>query len=104
MAQSVEVEPRKYEDIAASQSTQILGTTGALGDVIDGLLVIPETTGAGTVALKDGSATAVNVFVTGTLSSLVPFFIPMCSARSVNGPWQVTTGANVHVRAFGSFT
>lgn len=105
MGQQVELEPRKYQDVAASQSTKALGTNnGAAGDVIDGILVIPETTGAGTVALKDGASTAVNIFIAGTLPSLVPFFIPLGSARSASGPWQITTGANVHVRAFGNFS
>lgn len=91
-----------YQDVAASQTAVILGTTGAVGDWLDGVLVIPETTAAGTVALLD-SATSVNIFVTGTLTSLVPFFIAM-GCQSKNGAWKITTGANVHVRAVGNFT
>lgn len=91
-----------YQDVAASATATVLGSTGAAGDWLDGILVIPETTGAGTVALLD-NATSVNIFVAGTLTSLVPFFIPM-GCLSKNGAWKITTGANVHVRAFGNFT
>lgn len=101
MAHPVEIEPSLYQDVAASATGTALGTIG-IGARLDGVMVYPETVGAGTIALLDGS-TSVNIFVTGTLPSLVPFFIPNCSARSRNGPWKITTGANVHVRAFGNF-
>lgn len=91
-----------YQDVAASQTATVLGSTGATGDWLDGVLVIPETTAAGTIALLDLS-TSVNIFVTGTLTSLVPFYIPM-GCLSKNGAWKITTGANVHIRAFGNFT
>lgn len=93
----------KYELIAASQSTQALGATGAVGDILERLIIVPETTGAGTVAIKDGTDTAINVFVAGTLSDLSTIVIPL-GARSLQGKWQVTTGANVHVIAVGQFS
>ncbi len=93
---------RTYQDVAASATATVLGSTGATGDWLEGILVVPETTGAGTVALLDLS-TSVNVFVTGTLTSLVPFYVPM-GCLSKNGAWKITTGANVHIRAFGNFT
>lgn len=93
----------EYELVAASASTQTLGATGAVGDFLAGVLIVPETTGAGTVAIKDGSNTAINIFVTGTLSNLVPFMVPL-GLTSVQGAWQVTTGANVHAIGIGDFT
>lgn len=93
---------RTYQDVAASATAIVLGSTGATGDWLEGILVIPEATGAGTVSLLD-NATSVNIFVSGTLSNLVPFYIPMGCA-SKNGAWKITTGASVHVRAFGNFT
>ena len=92
-----------YELIAAGQTTQALGPTGRAGDVLEKLIIVPETTGAGTVAIKDGSDTAINVFVSGTLSDLHTIVIPI-GARSRSGGWQVTTGTNVHVIAVGRFT
>ena len=59
----------KYELIAASQTDQALGATGKAGDILERLIIVPETTGAGTVAIQDGDATAINVLVTGTLTA-----------------------------------
>lgn len=96
-----------YELVAASQTAQILGASTATTvtpgkQYLSHLIVVPETTGAGTVAIKDGSDTAINVFVSGTLPSTQSFVIPI---RMINktGSWQVTTGANVHVIAVGHF-
>lgn len=102
MANAVELDPLIYEDVAASQTGQPLGANGAVGDVISHVVVIPETVGAGTIALLDGTVSR-NIFLTGTLSNLVPFTIPL-GMRSVNGPWKLTTGANVHAIAVGKFT
>lgn len=93
----------KYELIAASQTAQALGATGKAGDILERLIIVPETTGAGTVAIKDGSDTAINVLVSGTLADLSPIVINI-GAKSTAGAWQVTTGANVHVIAVGSFS
>ncbi|MEI6424118.1 MAG: hypothetical protein WCP55_18020 [Lentisphaerota bacterium] len=94
---------KDYESVAKSQTTQSLGPVGAKGDILERLIIIPETTGAGTVAIKDGSGTAVNVFVAGTLADLRPIVIDV-GARSMLGAWQVTTGDNVHVIAVGQFS
>lgn len=94
----------EYETVAASQTAQPLGATGAAGDYLSGLLVVPASTAPGNVVLLD-NATSITVFAGGasSVSNLVPFFIPIC-ARSVSGAWKVTTGANVSVFAVGSFT
>lgn len=92
-----------YETVAASQTDQALGATGATGDYLSGLLIVPATTGAGTVSIKDGAGSSINVFVTGTLADLTPIWLPL-GMRSAAGAWSVTTGANVSVIAVGSFT
>lgn len=94
----------EYETVAASQTAQALGATGATGDYISGLLVIPATTSPGVVTLLD-NATSIPVFVGGatSVSNLVPFFIPL-GMKSVSGAWKVTTGANVSVIGIGNFT
>ena len=96
-----------YELVAASASAQVIGgqsATGAvsIGDVLQRVIIVPETTGAGTVAIKDGSDTAINIFVAGTLPSLTPIVVDV-GLRSRVGSWQITTGANVHVIAVGRF-
>jgi hypothetical protein len=94
----------EYETVAASQTAQVLGATGATGDLINGILVIPATTAAGAVTLKDG-ATSIPVFTggTGSVSNLAPFFIAL-GIRSISGAWSLTTGANVSCIAVGDFT
>jgi hypothetical protein len=92
----------EYETVAASQTAQVLGATGAIGDWLAGLLIVPATIGAGTVALLD-DATSMNVFVTGTLADLTPIWLPL-NMKSKNGAWKITTGANVSVIAVGNFT
>jgi hypothetical protein len=92
----------KYETVAASQTAQVLGSTGATGDGVSHLTIIPATTSPGAVTLLDGS-TSIPVFVGGTVANLVPFTIAL-GAKSQSGPWKVTTGANVSVFAVGNFT
>lgn len=99
----------EYVSVAASQTTpgQALGKTGgAVGDVLYGLLILPATTGAGAVSVKDGSGTAITIFIGGgttALADLKPFWV-MCGFLSTVGSWQVITGANVSVIAVGKFT
>lgn len=98
-----EIYATDYELVAASQTDQVLGPKGATGDLLERLIIVPETTGAGTVAIQDGAGTEINVFVTGTLEDLKPLHVHL-GARSRAGAWSVTTGANVHVVAVGRFT
>lgn len=97
--------PCDYETVAASQTAQVLGLTGAVGDVLDGVLIVPATTSPGNVLVLDG-ATSITIFLGGasSVSNLVPFFVPMAGARSVSGAWKMTTGANVSAIGFGRFT
>lgn len=92
-----------YELVAASATTQTIGPTGAKGDVLQRVIIVPETTAAGTVAIKDGAGTAINIFVAGTLATLTPIIVEL-GLRSTDGAWQITTGAAVHVVAVGRFS
>lgn len=93
-----------YETVAASQTAQPLGATGATGDYLEGLLVTPASTSPGAIAILD-NAISITVFAGGatSLADLKPFFIPI-KARSVSGAWKVTTGASLSVLAVGKFT
>ena len=93
----------EYETIAASQTAQTLGATGAVGDYIAGVLIVPATTSPGNVLLLD-DATSITVFTGGasSVSNLVPFFVPL-GLISVSGAWKITTGANVSCIAVGNF-
>lgn len=92
-----------YETVAASQSDQALGATGAAGDILAGLLIVPATTAAGNISIKDGAGSSISVFATGTLADLKPIWLPL-GIKSGAGAWSVTTGANVSVIAVGKFT
>lgn len=93
-----------YETVAASQTGQVLGTTGAKGDLLLALVVIPTSTSPGAITIIDGS-TSITVFAGGSssLSNLVPFTIPL-NLPSQSGAWSITTGAALSVIAIGSFT
>jgi hypothetical protein len=88
-----------YATVAASQTDQVLSTKA--GSILEKLIVIPATTGAGNISIKDG-ATAISVFATGTLTNLQPFLIPL-GIRAVGAGFKITTGANVSVIAVGRF-
>ena len=90
-----------YEDVAKSQTAQVLGASGAVGDYLQGILVVPETTAPGTIALLDGDVSR-NILVTGTYE-LRPIWLAL-GMRSVNGAWKITTGDNVHCIAVGVFS
>lgn len=94
----------EYETVAASQTAQVIGATGAAGDYISGILVVPATTSPGNVLLLD-NATSITVFAGGasSVSNLVPFFIPL-GIYSTSGAWKITTGSNVSCIASGNFT
>ncbi len=93
----------EYETVAASQTAQVLGATGAAGDYIAGILVVPATTSPGNVLLLD-NATSITVFTGGaaSVSNLVPFYIPL-GLISVSGAWKLTTGSNVSCIGIGNF-
>jgi hypothetical protein len=94
-----------YETVAASQTDQALGATGATGDFLLGVLIIPATVSPGAVSIKDGSGSAITIFTGGTtsVSNLVPFFVTL-GIKSTGGAWKVTTGANVSAIGVGKFT
>lgn len=94
-----------YETVAASQTAQVLGTVGALGDRILRLIIIPATVAGGLVTLLDGS-TSIPIYVGGATTALTEVK-PICvelGMCSVSGPWKITTGANISVIAVGDFT
>lgn len=91
-----------YEAVAASQTDQVMGATGAIGDVLAGFWLIPGTTSPGAVTVKDG-ATVILPYPAITLTDLTPKFIPL-GYRATGAGWKITTGPNVSVVAFGRFT
>jgi len=89
-----------YETVAASQTAQVLGVTGAAGDTLMRLVVTVGVSLTGIVSLLDGA----------TSYPLLPASLPVgiysieINAVSVNGAWKITTGAGATVLAVGNFT
>lgn len=102
---SAQLDGNEYEPVAASATTQALGATGASGDYLREVLIIPATTSPGAVQIKDGSNSAITVFTGGatSVSNLVPFTISL-GLTSTSGAWQITTGTNVSAIGIGNFT
>jgi hypothetical protein len=95
-----------YETVAASANNVAIGATGAAGDLLAGVLIVPGTAAAGAVSIKDGGGSAISIFVGGgvtALPTLAPFFVEL-GIRSLAGAWHITTGANVTAIAVGKFT
>lgn len=94
-----------YESVAANQTDQVCGGTGAAGDYLHAVKVIPATTSAKAVKIKDGSGSAITIFAGGATSLLdvLPFDIVL-DLPSVSGAWKITTETAVSALAIGTFT
>lgn len=95
----------EYETAGAGATTT-LGGTGAVGDYLDAVLIVPGTTAAGAVSIKDGADSAITIFAGGAttpLSDLAPIYVPV-GAKSRTGAWQIVTLANVTAIGFGNFS
>lgn len=103
---AVQITPQSvtYETVAATQTAQVIGPTGAAGDYIKRLIIVPASVSPGAVALLD-NATSINILPGGTnsLTELKPIVVDL-DMFSVSGAWKITTGANVSVIAVGVFT
>jgi hypothetical protein len=89
-----------YEHVAASQTAQVLGTTGATGDYLHRLVITVGTAATSTVSLLDN--TTAHVLVAAN-TAIGVYSIEM-NTFSKNGAWKVTTGAGAEVVAVGNFT
>ena len=96
----------QYEHVAASQSAQVLGGTGAIGDYIHRLICTVTTAATGNVVLVDG--TGVGILTHTILPALAGTGINVynieINVASTTGAWKITTGAGVEVMAVGIFS
>jgi len=95
--------------VAASSTKAVLGATGAVGDTLYAITIVPSSTSPGAVTLYDGSgSTGIVLFAGGATSvaDLKPFqvLVQAKAATTANPGWYVTAGANVSVMAVGNFT
>lgn len=94
-----------YETVAASQSDQVIGATGAIGDLLERLVVTVATAATGTVSIKDGSGgSSIPITAANTPIGVYTVELGMKASTAANGGWRVTTGAGATVVAVGRFT
>ncbi len=94
-----------YETVAAGQTDQALGATGATGDILQRVVIIPANTSPGAVSIKDGAGSDITIFAGGasSLDVATPFVVEL-GMKSASGAWKITTGADVSAIGIGKFT
>lgn len=93
-----------YEEVAAGQSDQIMGPTGAVGDLLEGVIISVNTSATGTCSIKDGNGSAIPLTPANT--PIGCYYIPVrARARNATTPgWKITTGAGATAVGVGRFT
>lgn len=89
-----------YETVAASQTAQVLGQSGAVGDTIIRLIVTVNTAASSIVTILDN---ATSIAIMPAVTPVGVYSIDL-GVQSVSGPWKVTTGAGATVVAVGNFS
>jgi len=95
-----------YEHVAASQTAQVLGGAGAVGDYLHRLIITVNTALTSTVQIVDGTGAGVltHTILPAAVGAGIGVYSVEINAVSANGAWKVTTGAGVEVMAVGIFT
>ena len=89
-----------YETVAASQTGQVIGGTGAKGDYVHRLVVSVAIAASGTVTLIDGST---SIVITAANTPIGVYIVDL-GINSLTGAWSITTGAGATVIAVGIFS
>lgn len=92
----------EYEDVSASQTDQLMGTTGAAGDLLHALKCETSAASVGKVTVKDGAGSSFTIFLAQGAAAMLDS--PALDWVSVNGAWSVTTGTNTTCRVSGRFS
>ena len=92
----------QYETVAASQTAQVLGGTGAVGDYLHSVIISNVTAATASVTLLDGSTSI--VIQTGAATLPLGVFSINLNMASASGAWKVTTGAGATVIGVGIFS
>lgn len=93
----------QYETVAASQTDQVLGGTGAQGDYLEHLIITVGTAATAQTQIQDGAGSAYTVLPNSPGGGIGVYYVPI-KACSQSGAWSVTTGAGATVLAAGMFT
>lgn len=90
-----------YETVAASQTDQALGTTGAAGDRLQRVIVSVGTSATGTCSIKDGGGSSIPLTAANTP---IGVYVVELGIYSAAGGWSLTTGAGATAIGIGTFT
>jgi hypothetical protein len=95
-----------YEHVAAGQTAQVLGPTGAKGDYLHRLICTVTTAATGNVLIVDGSGSGIltHTVLPASAGTGINVYNIEVNAVSADGAWKVTTGAGVEVMAVGIFS
>lgn len=90
-----------YETVAASQTSQVLGPAGGIGDIIANMIInVTAVNATSVVTIQDGADSAIALTTSTTPIGLYNLKLNM---RSRTGAWKVTTLATATVIAIGKF-
>jgi hypothetical protein len=93
----------QYEHVPVSQTAQVLGSTGAVGDYLHRIICTVSTAATGNVVILDGTGFSHTILPALAGTGINVYNIEI-NAISRNGPWKITTGAGVEVLTIGIFT
>lgn len=93
-----------YEAVAASQTAQILGPVGRLGDILEQIIVSVATSATGTCSILDGDGAAIPITAANTPIGVYSVTVGARAKNATTPGWKVTTGAGATALAIGRFT
>lgn len=92
-----------YETVAASQTDQVLGSVGAIGDILTRLIITVGTAATAAVSIKDGGGSSIPILPNSPGGGIGVYVVHLGIA-STAGAWQVSAGAGATVVAIGQFS
>jgi len=90
-----------YETVAASQTDQVMGTTGAAGDLLHAVHCVWTAAPAAATSIKDGAGSAMNIFEIKGGAGSQTVILDLVSA---DGGWKITTSTNMTCIGIGRFS
>ncbi len=91
----------EYEDVAASQTDQVMGSTGAAGDLLVALFCVFSADPSTAVSVKDGTGSAFTVIPDSGAAGF--YNSGELNWISTDAGWKVTSGTNTTCRVSGRF-
>lgn len=101
MGDFIKQSPLDYQAVDASQTDKVLGAKGAVGDLLQRVIVSVATSATGTCDIQDGTGTAIPLTAANTP---IGVYIVELGIASRTGAWQITTGAGATAIGVGLFT